>query len=202
MTRKAGWAQPVSRPGAQAPATPATPFAAAQTQLSAFPPLCSLRSPSARPSLELCPSQPPLSPAPGARRPSCTVEVGSALRSRPRRPHAVRAATVAAWRPRLWSPSRARTGDSSGRDAGPSACPLPPSAGAWRNSKALCGQKWAEDPPGSRSVSPRPGHWALLRACSPGIARTHRCQEQRQRRGSRPEPRGTSHAGLSPTQDD
>lgn len=37
MGRKAGWEQPVSQRGAEVPATPATPFAAAQTQLSAFP---------------------------------------------------------------------------------------------------------------------------------------------------------------------
>lgn len=110
MGRKAGWAQPVSQRGAQAPATPATPFAAAQTQLSAFP--ASVLTPE-----PLCP---PLTGAlsftaatvacSGVRRPPCTMEAGTARSSRP--------GSLTPCRPPRWPPGGPACGPLAGQDPG------------------------------------------------------------------------------------
>lgn len=119
MGQKTGWAQPVSQRGAQAPATPATPFAAAQTQLSAFP--ASVLTPE-----PLCP---PLTGALSftAATVACSWSPWSSLhcggrdcpKLPPRLTHAVQASAVAAWRPRLWSPRGPGPGTAVGGTQGP-----------------------------------------------------------------------------------
>lgn len=182
MGRKAGWARPFPS-GRSSPCHPSDSLRAAQTQLAASPPPSLLLSPSALP---------PLSPA--LESVVLPAPWRQGLREAPAQAPSRRAGLHGG---RLEAPPVVpcgpRTRDSSGGDAGPSACPLPPSAGALRNSKALWGQKRAEDPPGSPSVSPRRGLWGRWdgpvactgHCCVPaprGSARTHRGQEKRQQR--------------------
>lgn len=176
MGRKAGWEQPVSQRGAEVPATPATPFAAAQTQLSAF--AASVLAPE-----PLCP---PLTGALSftAATVACSWSPSSSLhcggRDCPELPPQ--------------APSR-RAGPHGGRREAP---PVVPAAGQaprqqWEgrgaqrlSSAAPCWcfeeQQGARGPEAGRGPSrlPRPAalgplgqachlHRALLRACSPGL---------------------------------